>query len=52
MLEKLLEKINKYVNEKNEKYYREFLNNCEKRKKVKILQEIMSFFNRGFIEHV
>lgn len=37
--EKILEKINKYIDVKNEKYYRDFLNDYEKRKKVKILQK-------------
>lgn len=38
--DRLLEKINKYIDEKNEKYYKDFLNDYEKRKKVKILQRI------------
>lgn len=42
--EKMLEKINKYIEIKNEKYYRNFLNDYEKRKKVKILQK----FNWGY----
>lgn len=37
--EKILEKINDYIEKKNEKYYRNFLNDYEKHKKVKILQK-------------
>ena len=37
--EKILEKINEYIEKKNEKYYRNFLNDYEKHKKVKILQK-------------
>ena len=36
---KILEKINRYINEKNEKYYEEFLRNYEKNKKIKIAQK-------------
>ncbi len=37
--EKILAKINNYIEKKNEKYYRNFLNDYEKHKKVKILQK-------------
>lgn len=42
--EKILEKINDYIEIKNEKYYRNFLNDYEKRKKVQILQK----YNLGY----
>lgn len=41
---RVLEKINKYINEKNEKYYRDFLKDYERRKKIKILQKINLFY--------
>lgn len=37
--EKMLKKINDYIEKKNEKYYRNFLSDYEKHKKVKILQK-------------
>ncbi len=41
---RVLEKINKYIDEKNEKYYKDFLKDYERRKKVKILQKINLFY--------
>ena len=35
---RILNKINKYINEKNELYYKEFLKKCEKSKKIKIVE--------------
>ena len=43
--EKILEKINKYVDVKNEKYYRKFLKDYEKHKKVKISQKFNLVYN-------
>ncbi|MBQ9279760.1 MAG: hypothetical protein IJ215_01760 [Clostridia bacterium] len=37
---KVLEKVNRYINEKNERYYEEFLKNYEKNKKIKIAQKL------------
>lgn len=37
---KILEKINKYINKKNELYYKEFLKNYEKSKKIKLVENL------------
>ena len=37
---KSLEKINKYINKKNELYYKEFLKNYEKSKKIKLVEKL------------
>lgn len=40
MEEKIIQKINRYMNEKNEKYYEDFLKNYEKKKKIKMADKL------------
>lgn len=37
---RILDKINNYINEKNEKYYEDFLRNYEKNKKIKLSEKL------------
>ena len=47
--EKILLKINKYIKEKNDKYYEDFIKNYEKNKKIKLVDKINVIYKLNLI---